>query len=144
MEISSVNVDKPTLGYVEVATRLQALPTDFSALVTRVATFPEKARLFPGAVFVIGYDTAIRLVDASYYGGGRNAVDDALTELRERHCSFLVAGRLHEGAFRQLDDIPIPRPFQDLFRAVPQELFRRDISSTQLRRAEPLTDMGAK
>ena len=56
LEVSTANVDKPTLGYVEIARRVDALPRQWPVLVTAVATFPEKARLFPEAVFAIGYD----------------------------------------------------------------------------------------
>ena len=133
LEISVANVDKPTLGYVEVARRLDALPGQYGVLVTRAATFPEKARLFPGAIFVIGYDTAVRLVDRTYYGGGSGAVGRALSELDESGCRFLVAGRLHGGKFRQLKDLEVPHVFRHLFDAVPEGVFRRDISSSELR-----------
>ena len=39
------------------------------ALPLQAPLYPTKARLFPGSTFVIGYDTAIRLVDGKYYGG---------------------------------------------------------------------------
>ena len=138
LEISVANVDKPTLGYVEIARRLDALPDSYGVLVTRAATFPEKARLFPGSIFVIGYDTAVRLVDRSYYGGGSGAVGQALAELGDSGCSFLVAGRLHGEEFRQLQDLEVPEDFRHLFEAIPARVFRRDISSSELRdRAEP-------
>ena len=37
--------------------------------LTRAATFAEKAALFPGAAFVLGWDTAVRVIDPKYYGG---------------------------------------------------------------------------
>lgn len=138
LEISIANVDKPTLGYVEIAQRLDALPDEYGVMVTRAATFPEKARLFPGSVFVIGYDTVIRLLDGAYYGGGRGAVDQALAELDESGCRFLVAGRLHGEEFYQLGDLEVPPAFRHLFEAIPESEFRRDISSSELRdRPEP-------
>ena len=138
LEISVANVDKSTLGYVEVAQRLDALPAKYGVLLTRAATFPEKARLFPGSIFVIGYDTAVRLVERSYYGGGIGAVGRALAELDESGCSFLVAGRLHREEFRQLHDLDVPQAFRHLFEAIPESVFRRDISSSELRdRPEP-------
>ena len=133
LEISVANVDKPTLGYVEVAQRLDALPDKYGVLVTRAATFPEKARLFPGSIFIIGYDTAVRLLDRSYYGGGSGAVGRALAELDESGCSFLVAGRLHREEFRQLQDLDVPQAFRHLFEAIPESVFRRDTSSSELR-----------
>lgn len=38
-------------------------------LVTRASLFTNKARLLPGACFVVGWDTAIRLVMPKYYDG---------------------------------------------------------------------------
>lgn len=40
--------------------------------------YAQKARLFPGSVFVIGYDTAIRLLDPKYYGSR----EDMLLQVR--------------------------------------------------------------
>jgi hypothetical protein len=58
----------------------------------------------------------------------------ALADIREQGCRFLVAGRADEhNNFLQLDDLDIPRDFTDLFRPLPAQLFRRDVSSTELR-----------
>ena len=46
-----------------------------------------------------------------------------------------MAGREHDGAFRTLDDVPVPRGFADLFEAIPESAFRQDVSSTELRDA---------
>ena len=38
-------------------------------LVSSEPFFAGKARLFPNSVMVVGADTAVRLIDAKYYGG---------------------------------------------------------------------------
>ena len=43
--------------------------SDGFAFSLQAPLYPTKAKLFPGSTFVIGYDTAIRLVDGKYYGG---------------------------------------------------------------------------
>ena len=67
------------------------------------ATFETKAELFPGAAFVLGWDTAVRVIDPKYYGGeaGRDA---ALGKLLIAGCRLVVGGRLDaSGAFRVWD-----------------------------------------
>lgn len=57
----------------------------------------------------------------------------ALAEIWAAGCHFLVAGREDAGAFRTLDDVPVPEGFGPLFRGIPESLFREDVSSTALR-----------
>jgi hypothetical protein len=58
----------------------------------------------------------------------------ALDHLRERCCSFLVAGRAtEEGVFRGYDHLQIPAMAEGLFAAIPELLFRLDLSSTDIR-----------
>jgi hypothetical protein len=48
-----------------------------------------------------------------------------------------VAGRVDEdGLFREADTLPVPAAFRELFYPIPAEIFRRDISSTEIRRAK--------
>jgi hypothetical protein len=104
-------------------------------LLTRAPRFLEKARLFPANTFVIGWDTAVRLVHPRYYGASEPAMHAALQELRELGTRFLVAGRVNqEGQFLSLADAAVPGTFADMFDAIPERLFRADISSTELRR----------
>jgi hypothetical protein len=111
-------------------------------VLSREALFVGKADLYPGCVFVVGYDTAERLVDPHYYGGeaGRDA---ALAHIRARGCRFLVAGRLDEGVFRTLRDIAIPEGAHDLFTELPEADFRVDLSSTMIREQLAAQDRSA-
>ena len=132
-EISVLNVDKPALEEEEVRRRLRQFQGRRRVVLTRAPIFREKAALFPGCAFVIGWDTAQRLLHPRYYGGRKRAMMKALEEIRDAGCKFLVAGRLHEGVFRTLTDVPIPKKFADLFEAIPENWFREDVSSTNLR-----------
>jgi hypothetical protein len=132
-ELPVVNADKPPLSYAEVERRLEQFRGRHPVVLTRAPLFRDKAALFPGCVFVVGYDTAARLVEPRYYGGEARR-DAALAEIRAAGCRFLVAGRAVGGVFRTLSDIAIPERFRDLFIELPESVFRLDLSSTEIRR----------
>ncbi len=134
-EISVVNADKPRLTETEVRSRLRQFRGRGTVVLTQAPRFREKAYLLPGCTFVIGWDTAVRLVDSKYYGGHQGEMHQALTEIRGGGCRFLVAGRLDEGVFRTLADVAVPTEFADLFAAIPESRFRVDVSSLELRSA---------
>ena len=133
-EISVANVDKSEITSDEIQQRLRQFLGLAPIFVTRASTFVAKARLFPSSVFVVGYDTAVRIVDPRYYEGDPGRRDDALSEIRNRGCRFLVAGRLAANrVFQQFDKIEIAESFQSMFESIPVSDFREDISSTELR-----------
>lgn len=131
-ELPVLNADKGQLNTAEIMRRLQQFQGRHTLLLSRLPLFSQKAALYPGSVFVVGYDTAERLVAPRYYGdvAGMHA---ALEAIRAAGCYFLVAGRLKDGQFCTLDDVAVPVEFRDLFHALPETLFRVDISSTELR-----------
>ena len=102
-------------------------------MLTNAPTFADKARLFPGSTFVVGFDTAERILHMRFYGGCADLMRASLETVREASCCFLVAGRLLGKRFGTLRDLALPREFDDLFRELPEEDFRSDISSTALR-----------
>lgn len=143
-ELSVVNVDKPELPEPEVRKRLAQFSGRFTALVSRAPTFLEKSRLMPDASFVIGYDTAVRLFDDRYYPEydvnsdperTGSATLAAMSEIRRNGCSFVVAGRVTDGGFRTVSDLAIPDGYEEMLREIPRDIFRDDISSTQIRRS---------
>jgi hypothetical protein len=133
-EISVVNVDKPPLTKDEVERRLAQFVDKGTVVLTRAETFHKKSGLFPGSTFVIGWDTAIRLVAPRYYGGEEAAMHAALAGMWSAGCRFLVAGREEGGGFHTLDEVAIPEGFRSMFQGIPESRFRNDISSTALRR----------
>lgn len=132
-ELSVTNVDKPALEEAVILERLAQFRDGETIVLTRAETFFKKARLFPGRTFVVGWDTAIRLVATRYYGDDSGAMMVALAEMLAAGTKFLVAGREDDGAFKTLADVDVPQGFDGLFNDVPEDQFREDISSTQLR-----------
>jgi nicotinamide mononucleotide (NMN) deamidase PncC len=134
-ELSVVNADKPALTGEEVRQRLAQFAGKAPLWLTRAPTFVDKAELFPNVVFVVGADTAERIVQPRFYSGSAAQLDQAMKELRSRNCRFLVAGRVNkEGNFVDLSNLPIPPAYRDLFTDIPAAEFRIDLCSTQLRR----------
>ncbi len=133
-EISVTNVDKPPLTGHAVRHRLTQFAWKSAVELTRAPTFLEKSRLFPKATFVIGADTAERLVAPKYYGDDEARMLDALDEIANSGGSFLVAVRIDAAArVRTLRDIPVPRRYTDLFSEIPEHRFRVDTSSSAIR-----------
>lgn len=133
-EMSVTNVDKPPLTGEVVRSRLQQFAGKSTVELTRAPTFLEKSRLFPGATFVIGADTAERLVDAKYYGHDEGRMHVALEEIRASGGRFLVAVRVDSGGrLLKLSDISILGRFMDLFSEIPEHQFRMDMSSSAIR-----------
>lgn len=131
-ELSMRNVDKPPLDYLSI-NRRRAQFTEEPLALTSAPTFAEKSMALPGVVFVVGVDTAERLIEPRYYGGSVEAMRAALAVIRDRGCRFLVAGRAAAGTFQTLGDLHLPAGFTELFEAIPPDAFRADVSSTELR-----------
>lgn len=142
-ELSVANADKPPLGAEEVRRRAASFAGRGPLWLTHAPTFVEKAHLFPGAAFVVGADTAARILQPRFYGDSAERMEQALATLRDHRCRFLVAGRVDaSGQFLALDDLAIPPAHRDLFTAIPADLFRMDVSSTQLRKQSPTYEPG--
>jgi hypothetical protein len=132
-EISIQNVDKPDLPRDELAKRLVAFRDVGDVVVTRAPLFAQKAILLRGCWFVLGYDTAVRLLDDRYYPPDTTA-ERELISMKENGTRFVVAGRLDaSGRFRGMSDLVVPASVRDMFLELPESAFREDISSTELR-----------
>lgn len=129
LELSIINVDKPQLTIDIIQQRLEKIPIGYPILLTKKATFIEKAESYPGAYFVLGYDTAIRLFDIKYH----KDINFILSRFLELESNFIIAGRVYKNKFLTLRDINIPEKFQKLFTEIPEKFFREDISSSQIR-----------
>lgn len=119
----------------------------YPALLTQAALFMDKARLMPGCSFVIGIDTAVRLLDPKYYGGAEGLCQ-SLASLSDLGARFVVAARaagasrpgttgeqVHTlAAFRHL----IPAGHEDMFLELPASSFLANISSSAIRAGVPV------
>ncbi len=133
-ELSADNADKPPLPPKTILDRIAQFAGRWPVYVTNAPTFVEKARLFPGTTFVVGIDTAVRILHPRYYNNSNSQMITALKEIQAVGCRFLVAGRAdQQGKFHDLNTLHIPADLQNLFISIPAEQFRHDISSTALR-----------
>jgi hypothetical protein len=135
-EISIENVDKPPLDFTEMHDRAAQFAASRHQLVfTRAPTFEMKSELFPGATFIVGADTITRIGEARYYGGDSAAAEAAFHRIAQRGCRFLIFGRQCDGKFQSLNDLELPESLRKLCGEVPEQEFRADVSSTQLRKS---------
>jgi len=134
-ELSVFNADKPPLNAEIALERISQFAGRHTIFASNAPTFVEKAHLYPDTTFVVGFDTAVRILHPRYYGNSIQDLEKALNEIKNLGCRFLVAGRAAEdGHFYQVEDLAIPEQFQEIFFSIPSHLFRKDISSTELRR----------
>jgi hypothetical protein len=140
-ELSVTNVDKPPLDFLSIDERVEALrKEDSSRLIalTRAPTFRDKAELFPGATFVVGADTVLRIAEPRYYGGDEARRDEAIAGIARQGCRFLIFGRVIDERFLTLGDLNLPADLRSLCDEVPASEFREDVSSTELRSKEDI------
>jgi hypothetical protein len=131
-ELAIANADKPTIDLDEAHRRATQFSGRAPLLLSRAARFDAKAALLPGTVFVVGTDTAARVLESRFYDE-EGDLDDALDAMRAAGARFLVAGRRSADRFVTLADLDIPARHADLFEALPESTFRADVSSTEIR-----------
>jgi hypothetical protein len=176
-ELSAFNVDKPPLELSVLVSRIdQFAKKGLNIIATRSPRFVDKVEAFwqqshnqrgiagneqPQLVFVVGFDTAARLVDPKYYhrsrenegsNDGSEEVLAALLPWLEKGVRFIVAGRVasassYTSSFANDHDDDnknvfltyeehlkprLPKALQQLF--VGLGGFREDVSSSELRR----------
>jgi nicotinic acid mononucleotide adenylyltransferase len=133
-ELAAVNADKTALSVDQIQRRLLQFAGQNPVLVSNAFLFTSKAEIYPGAIFVVGVDTAERILQPRFYGQSSDKLLQALRAIREKGCRFLVAGRMDEnGNYRLATELNYPDEFSDLFMPIPGDQFRIDISSTRIR-----------
>ena len=128
-EISISNVDKRNISLEDLNSRISQFYNIGKILITNSATFEDKSNLFKKSIFAIGYDTAVRILDNKYY---EKDIKESLSNIKKNECSFLVTGRKINGKYKYLNDLEIEE-YKGLFSIIPEENFRLDISSTEIR-----------
>ena len=132
-DLSVQNADKGQISHSEICSLLCQFQWPHEVVLTREPLFAQKALYFPNAVFVVGYDTALRILQNKYYGGDSAKVMGFLSSFNKTGCRFLVAGRHWEGSYHTVSDLNIPEQFKGLFDELPENLFRVDTSSSAIR-----------
>jgi len=142
-ELAAINAGKPALTIDQIKERTLQFAGKNNVLVSNASLFTDKARLYPGATFVVGIDTAQRILQPRYYDDNHDNMLAALADIKENGCGFLVAGRIDEhGHYQRASDLVVPDPHGDLFSTIPGDVFRIDISSTSLRALDTSSSTG--
>lgn len=90
--MSMKNADKGDINIDAARLRLQQFAlVEEAVLLTRLPLYVEKAAAVGPCDFVVGADTASRILDPKYYSDG---VESSLGQIRGHGCGFVVAGRL--------------------------------------------------
>jgi hypothetical protein len=131
-ELATVNADKAPIDVLEVYRRAMQFPGRAPLVLTRAPLYAQKAALLPGTVFVMGADTAARVLAPRFYDGQRG-LDASLDAVRAAGSRFLVAGRRTDERFVTLDTLDLSARHADLFEPLPADAFRSDLSSSAIR-----------
>lgn len=135
-ELSAINADKPPLTVSEIKERVKQFErAGKTVIISNQPYFYKKAELFPGSAFVIGADTAVRLINPKYYGNDFAKMLEILIRCKNTGSVFLVGGRNIDGVFKVLEDFDVPEELKGLFIPIPADTFRMDISSTEIRKS---------
>jgi hypothetical protein len=134
-EISLSNVDKDDIQIEELIKRIKKFNTDEKIIISKSSKFIHKSKIFPKSCFIVGYDTAIRILDPSYLSSGES-LDDLFNALGKNSCTFLVAGRIDAtgSIFENLELNNLDFKYKDYFKIISEKDFRVDVSSTDMRR----------
>jgi nicotinic acid mononucleotide adenylyltransferase len=133
-ELPLVNADKsPLIDPDEVRRRMAQFAGFAPLILTRAPLFSQKARFFPGSVFILGVDTVERLAQPRFYHDDPTEMQASFEAVRTAGCRYLVAGRSAADGFLTLAKVELPAEYEDLFEAIPENEFRIDISSTAIR-----------
>lgn len=135
-ELPLVNADKAPIDLSVARQRASQFAGHHTLLLTRAPLFTQKAVIFPQSTFVLGVDTAERLVQLRFYNNDQAEMAAAFDIIQQNDCQFLVAGREVNGTYRTLADIHIPPAFEDLFVEIPSDQFRVDLSSSEIRQQQ--------
>ena len=156
-------VDSPEFEFLHAnSKRLQSVNgngRNVAVCVTSEPFFVDKAKLFPGCIFVVGVDTLDRMFNPKYYGGSVVEMMIALYNITQvQRCRFIVGGRVvtvpsdsdsdsdseHvRQSFKTMDDVfdsiekglqqPIPLSVRGRFHGLSEAYFRLDLSSSEIR-----------
>ena len=131
-ELPVLNADKSPLDAAEAHRRAAQFLGRAELWLTRAALYADKAALFPGTVFVVGADTAERVLQPRFYGGERQMME-AVAAIGAAGCRFLVAARPLPTGLLTLGRLRVPDALRALFLELPADRFCLERSSSGIR-----------
>lgn len=138
-EMTLNNADKGLISREIIEKRIgQFKSKRLPIVLTKYPLFELKCKLFNNCIFVIGLDTAMRLINPKYYENDKMKMLLSFERVRHYGCKFLVAGRKShkDEVFKKFEDLEFPDEVRDLFEEITEEEFRYDISSSEIRASQ--------
>lgn len=142
LELAVLNADKPPLDHVTISDRLERIWSEPTfggdcVILSGLPFFEQKAAAYPGRTFAVGIDTLERIADAKYHQNEPILLEKSLRRISETGARFLVFGRAKptpEGkVFEAFHPDRFPQTLAEMCAGVPEETFRNDLSSTEIR-----------
>lgn len=138
LEVCVHNVDKPALNYTSLRERRVGLenladrPWLGNIHFTALPTFVQKAQHFPGATFVVGWDTFKRISDPKYAGN----IAEVVQQFMAQDVKFLVFHRITDGKSSVDENLDgIFQPMLALAQIIPPNVLPPvDMSSSEIRK----------
>ena len=130
-ELPMMNADKAPIGLLEARRRAQQFAGRGHVALTNAALFVDKAALFP-SVFVVGVDTAERILEPRFYGGAEQRTAALQAFAATAAASWWPAGSTNKRVTRPCATLSSPRLRAPVHGAA-EGMFRRDVSSTEIR-----------
>lgn len=134
-EVCIQNADKPPLSYHQIDSTLKQFTQSDKWVLTKTGKFSDKAMIFKDATFIIGADTLLRMLNEKFYPSYKSMIEE-FEIFNQQNTKFLVFGRVYGEKFITLNDISLPENIKQRFEGFGEDIFRSDISSSQIRVSE--------
>ena len=134
-EVCIQNADKPPLSYHQIDSTLKQFTQSDKWVLTKTGKFSDKAMIFKDATFIIGADTLLRMLNEKFYPSYKSMIEE-FEIFNQQNTKFLVFGRVYGEKFITLNDISLPENIKQRFEGFGEDIFRSDISSSQIRISE--------
>lgn len=108
LEITAGNIGREPSTMAELLERSIQMRGRWPVILRKdCSKFSDKAKAYPGFEFIVGFDTAIRIVNPEFYNNNWEAMVEELDQLSKTGARFHVLGRVHPntGVFQTADDI---------------------------------------
>lgn len=137
-EVCIKNIDKPALNFQSIEERVRSICDILrdkeyadNMILSAAPTFQEKAELFPGATFVVGWDTFSRISDPKYYNG-EDGFLRAIDRFQSLNIRFIVYHRIIDG-ISSMHNADIHKDLLDI--TTVSNIPATDLSSSAIRRS---------
>ncbi|KAL7716283.1 Cytidyltransferase-like domain-containing protein [Entamoeba marina] len=138
VELSQRSEDKTPTSLTNTLIRASQVAGLYNVIISNTSLYVDKAKYYENGIFVVGYDTAVRIFDKKYYKNSVVNMRNAFETIRKCNCKFIVVGRFDEKSqqfcdFKSIKNTLPCQEYHHLFISLSQTHFRYDFSSTQLR-----------